>query len=316
MAFTLNMSGTTEVDDSIVKAFDKQFLIAAGQEEVMDQLATYKTQIGAESIKFQKYARLPIDTTPLSQYDDKDSVAMADTPILLTPKEYGEVVTTTQLANLQSGGVVDQAAAMLVGMNMGQTRDTLAVQAVEASANLNLPNGVAAEAALTAGDVMTTTFLNKLYNRLSRKSIQAHQAVAGSGMGKYVMIIHEDVAHDLRSSAGAGSWVDIGKYSNPSMIFNNEIGTLSGFRILVDNHLTINVDGGDALVDTYKSICMGFNAFGKAVSLPEQMVATGPFDKLARFVNLGWKAALHYEIVDADAIEVGICASSVGNNLA
>ena len=40
----------------------------------------------------------------------------------------------------------------------------------------------------------------------------------------------------------------------------------------------------------------------------------GPFDKLNRFVNIGWKGALEYKIVDDDALILGTCASSVGAN--
>ena len=42
MPFTLNLSGTTQVDDSIVLAYDQQFIVAAAQEQVMDQFVTWQ----------------------------------------------------------------------------------------------------------------------------------------------------------------------------------------------------------------------------------------------------------------------------------
>lgn len=308
MPFTVNLSGTAQVDDSIIQEFDSQFIIAAAQEHVMDQFASYKRQIGSKSIEFAKYDQLALATTPLVETDDPNSEAMVDSKILLTPAEHGNVVTTTKLANLQTGGIADIAAARLVGMNMGRTSDKLAVLACEASANELTPGGVA-ESALVAGDVMTVSFLNELYNKLARQSIQPLSD------GMYVAVMHDDVIFDLRNSSGAGSWSDINKFSRPEEVLKNEVGSIAGFKIVRDNNITINTDAGAALVDTYHTLCMGFNALGKAVSADPSITLTGPFDKLARFVNIGWYGTMEYKIVDQDALYLGTTASSVGINV-
>jgi N4-gp56 family major capsid protein len=308
MPFTLNLSGTSQVDDSIILAFDQQFIVAAAQEQVMDQFASYKASIGAKSIEFPKYAQLALATTPLDEVEDVTSEAMSDQQIIITPAEYGKVVTTTKLASLQTGGKADLAAARLVGLNMGRTLDKLAILALEGSSNVSTVDG-GAESALTAGDVMTVSYLNKLYNKLSRSSI------APLSDGLYVAVMHSDCIHDLIDSAGTGSWQDINKYARPETVLMNEVGMVAGFKIVRNNHITISADAGDAAVDTYKTIAMGFNALGKAVSSEPKMVLSGPFDKLSRFVNIGFFACLNYGIVDQDALHVGITASSVGANV-
>ena len=65
MAFTTNLSGVAQVDDSIVLAYDQAYLVAVGQDNVMEQFASVKTDIGAKSISIPKYARLALATTPL-----------------------------------------------------------------------------------------------------------------------------------------------------------------------------------------------------------------------------------------------------------
>ena len=87
-----------------------------------------------------------------------------------------------------------------------------------------------------------------------------------------------------------------------------------GFRIVIDNLSTIYTDGGDTTTDVYASYAIGFNAFGDGQSKPVEMRATGPFDKLARFVNLGWYGVLQYKIIDQDALWTIESASSVGDN--
>lgn len=308
MAFTANMSGTVAVADSVIQEFDQQFLIAAADEGIMEQFITYKKAMKGSSVSFPKYARLTPATTPLVELDDVTSEAMVDSPISITPAEYGNAVTKTELASLQTDGRIDRAAPRLVGLNMGRTQDILAALAAEASTNALTVDG-GAESALTAADVMTAAFLNQLYNKLKR------QGVMPLSDGMYVAVMHDDVAHDLRASVGSGSWSDISKFARPENVLRNQIGELSGFKIITDSNLTISADAGASLVDTYKTLCMGFNALGKASSLDPHGVLSGPFDKLGRFVNVGWKGVFNYKIVDQDALYVGITASSVGVNV-
>lgn len=308
MPFTTNLSGTTQLDNSLVLAFDQQFIIAAAQEGVMEQFVSYKKDIGAKSIDFPKYSQLALATTALTETDDVTSEAMADAQIILTPAEYGNVVTTTKLASLQTGGKADLAAARLVGINMGRTLDKLCVLAGEAGTNSITPSGNAEAAIDTTNDLMSPTFLNKVYNKLARAS------VAPLSDGMYVAVMHDDNIYDLRASSAAGSWQDINKYSNSVAVLKNEVGMLGGFRIVRNNHCTITTDAGALAVDSYRSLFLGFNALGKAVSKEPNGVISGPFDKLGRFVNVGWHGVLQYKQVDSDALWVGITASSIGAN--
>lgn len=305
--FTTAMTSLAEVDDSDVVEYDRQFIIAAADEGVMEQLVSYRKGTPGTSVNFPKYSQLALATTALTDKEDPASEAVADSNIQLSPVEYGNVVTRTQLAQIQTEGKIDMAIPKLVGSNMGRSQDKLAILAAEAGSNELFADDTS-EATLTATDVMTKTFLNKLYNKLSRASI------APLSDGMYVAVMHEDVAFDLRDSASAGDWVDLLKYTKPENALRNEIGALGGFKILIDNNVTINADAGASTVDSYHTLCMGFNALGKASGLDPHMVVSGPYDKLNRFVNFGWKGIFKYGIVDTDALWLGTSASSVGAN--
>ncbi|GAF98061.1 unnamed protein product, partial [marine sediment metagenome] len=285
------------------------FLIANAQEQIMDQFASYQKSIGAKSIDLPKYEQLALATTPLTDKEDPASEALVDSKVTLTPAEYGNVVTTTKLANVQTGGTSDRAAARLVGINAGRTQDKLAILSLDASSNELYPGAVASEGALVAGDIMASELLNRAYNKLARAS------VSGLIGGDYVAVMHDDVIHDLRETSAAGSWLDVNKYAMPGEVLKNELGMYRGFRIVRDNHSTLTADAGAAAVDSYRSYFMGFNAFGKAVSQEPTLKLTGPFDKLARFINMGWTGCFQYKIVESDALYVGVSASSVGVNV-
>lgn len=308
-AFTTNLSGTTELDHSLVSLFAQAYLIAVGQNNVMDPLVQYREDIGAKSIALTKYARLAAATTPLTETDDVVSSAMSDTQIVLTPAEYGQVITTTNLASLQTGGKADLGAAELVGINHAETLNALAVAALEASGN-GLTIGDKAAGDVLAGDVMSGTFMNRVYNKLARSSVPMFD-----GLG-YVAVMHDDVIGDLRAGAAAGDWTDVNKYTDPSIVLRNEVGFYKGFRIVRNNACAFADQAGAGTVDLYKSSFFGKNALGKATSQTGRLVISGPFDKLGRFVNIGWYEVSKYQIVDTDAVWVGTTASSFGANAA
>lgn len=308
--FTTGMTGAADVSDSRVIAFTQAFLLENAQNQVLDQnIVSIQEQINAKSFNFPRYGTLAMATTPLTAKEDPDSTVLADTEIVLTPAEYGNPVTTTKLANLQSGGKVDIAAAQLVGRNAGETQDGVCILAMDAAAAGQTIITAASEAALVAGDVVDGAFLETAYNKLARASIPA----IGD---QYVMVAHDDVISDLREdSAASGGWTDINKYSAAEKVLKNEVGMYKGFRIVRQNNSTIGTDAGAGAVDSYRSYFVGNNAVGKAVSEPARLIVTGPFDKLGRFLNIAWYGVFTYSIVEADALVVGISASSRGLNV-
>lgn len=307
MPFVANMTGTTQLDDSLVLAFEQSFMVANGQNNVMDQFAQYNQQIGAKSIQMTKYARLALATTPLTEDEDAGRTAMSDTQILFTPAEYGAVVTRTNLASLQTGGKADLAAAQVVGLNAGATTDKLGVLALNASGNILYGGSATSEATLGAGDICDAAFLNKIYNKLARANVP-------SIGGAYVAVLHDDQIHDLRAASGAGSWQDVVKYTDAMPALQNEVGMFKGFRIVRNNNIVFGDQTGAGTVDAYRGLFFGANALGKAESQGMSVRVTGPFDALGRFVNVGWYWVGSYGIVDTDAVWVGMTSSSVGAN--
>lgn len=308
MAYVVNITGTTQVDDSVIQAYDQAFLLAVGQDNVMDQFVQYRADIGAKSIEITKYPRLAVATTPLTEDEEAGRTALSDTKVVFTPAEYGLVVTRTQLASLQSGGKVDIAMATVVGENMGHTKNVLATRALEASTNVLRAASRATDADVTAGDVLTKTELGKLYNKLARSNVAQ---LAG---GYFGLSAHDDVIHDLREAAAAGDWIDIAKYQNSVEVLRNEVGIYKGFRIIRNNDSLIVADAGAAAVDVYATSAFGARSLGLAESLTPTIVFSGPFDALQRFANVGWKGAFQYGILDTDSVWQLRSASSVGVN--
>jgi len=305
MAFTLNLTTKADVDDSVVQEFDAEFRIALAEQGSASQFATLKKDFGAESISLPKYENLALATTPLVETEDVTSEALQDSKVTITPQEFGNVVTTTKLASITTKGMADRASARLVGINAGRTDNKLAILAMDASTNVIYGGDATSTITVDATDVMDASVMALAYNKLA-----AANALGLSG-GDYFLLCHDNVAHSLREQAGANTWQDAHKYAIPENLMTNEIGKYKGIRVVIDNLSTIEVGAGAAGIDVYSSYFVGFNALGKGSSMGIEMRATGPFDKLSRFVNLGWHGIFQYKIVEQDALWVAKTAVEV-----
>jgi len=291
--------------DSQIALMDKAFLIEATDQLIIDQFVDIKRDINAKSIDLPKYAKLALATTALTDGTDVTATAMSDTKVTLTPAEYGAVVSTTKLANLQTGGKADLGAAAVVGQNMGETLNALGCIAGAASTNIKVANGAVSEAAIVATDLIQASDLNYVHNRLHRNNIKMFPG------DQYIAIAHPDVLEDVKASS---SFESVAKYANALQIMRNEIGSYKGFRWVSTAGMQINADAGSTTVDTYDTLFLGKNALGKAVSFNPVLKVTGPFDSLGRLVNLGWYAVVSYGIIDQAALWVITSASSFGAN--
>ncbi len=260
------------LDNSLITLIDQEVLISGAGINKIDNFVENKVEIGAKSIAFTIYSKLDKAVTALVDGTDVDAVGMADAEVLLTPKEYGRVITSTKLANLQTGGKSDRASAKLVGINMAETLDQLGVNALEAGTNTTAG---ATAGTLTKGDLRTA------YTKLAGKNIPKIN-------GFYVAFLNPAQVADIKDD-----YIDILKYNNPELATNGVVGALEGFIIVEDANVTNETVS-----------CFGMGALGKAISLEPGTTITGPFDKLGRMINLGWYGVLEYKIVDNNAVEI------------
>tara|TARA_R110002167_G_scaffold68516_3_gene193384 strand:- start:3613 stop:4476 length:864 start_codon:yes stop_codon:yes gene_type:complete len=286
------MANTTssQLADSQITLMDQAFAVEASDKIVIDQFVTYNKQIGAKAIDFVKYSKLAYQTTALTDGTDPDAVAMSDSKVTLMPAEYGAVITTTSLANLQSGGKADLGASQVVARSMVESSNRLGLMAGQAGTNLK--NGSSA--------VMTEAILNEMYYNLNKANAEKF------GGDSYVAVVHPAIADVVSSLSG---WSDVQKYADAMQVLKNEVGFFKGFRFISSSGMPFTGTGTTAV---HKSIFMGRNALGKAESKPASLRITGPYDKLGRMVNVGWYGVFQYAIVDQDAIQVASSKATLG----
>ena len=203
---------------------------------------------------FIKYAALD-GGGALTDGEEVTSDEAVDSEVNLTLAEYGNVVTTTQLGNVSTGGRLDPAAAELIGRDMATTLDKTAIQILEAGTNETTINS-SGEASTTSSNIITAALVQKMYNKLRRANIPQ----------PYYAICHPDVMYDLKAGTAANTWTQVSQYTNLASVLANEVGMYGGFRWVETSNVTINTDAGAGAVDTYHTAFIGYNALGLAVS--------------------------------------------------
>jgi len=294
----------THLDDAQIALLDKTFIVAGQDNIIFNDFVTKKMSIGAKSIDIIKYGKMAKALTPLTEGVDVDSIAVTDSAVQFIPAEYGNVVTKTSLRSLQSGGQIDLGIAQVVGYNLAESVNALAIQAGEASANEITVNATN-EAATIAGNILTGDHLAQAYTDLESNNAKK---LAGDA---YLAVCHPHVVHDI---AGSTSWIEVQRYADAFPILKNEVGMFKGFRIIKSTGVSVNANAGASNVDTYHTLCVGSNGLGYAVSQEPQLKLTGPFDRLGRMVHVGWHGVFQFKIVDADALTMITSSSSQGAN--
>lgn len=308
-AYTVQMTGTTEIPENVLITLNSSFAVAQVN-NIVDQLSIRQLASDANQRLFTFGRVLELDSNvsaALNEYEDPASVPMSGSRAEFIAAEYGRVVTTTSLADTISGGALGRQAAAVVGRDAARWQNIMAIQTLAAGTNGMFAGTAGTSAGLTAGDVMTPSIMNLAYARLS---------LAGATKdadGLFRAFLTPGQIHDLKQATGAGSWQDINKYSNPTVVLRGQIGVLAGFRIFENTYLpTPNQSGGP--VDVNTAIFMGADALGQGNTVAPSLRITSS-DKLARFFNYGWYAVQANGIIDQGQVYVVRTASSLGVNV-
>ncbi len=113
----------------------------------------------------------------------------------------------------------------------------------------------------------------------------------------YLLLVSPEVQYDLIALTNeTNSFIDIAKYAKTESILDGEVGTILGFKIIVDN-FTSSVENASGVV-VHQCIALGKDAFG-VVDLEgdtnsprlihKPLGSGGTNDPIDQIQTLGWK---------------------------
>ena len=242
---------------------------------------------GGKTIEFRKYSPLPKLTTPLQEGVTPNGQSLNMSTIEATVAQYGGYITLSDMLLLTAIDNNLVQATKLLGAQAGSTLDTITREVLNGGTNVIFSGGKDAREDLDASSLLTVDDVKKAVRKL--KSQNAEQ-IDGSWVG----IINPDVSYDLTNDP---AWKDVKTYSDPSDIYEGEIGKIYGVRFVETTEAKIWAGAGADGRAVYSTIILGDNAYGTTEitggglqHIVKQLGSAGTADALDQRATAGWKA--------------------------
>ena len=242
---------------------------------------------GGKTIEFRKYNPLPKLLTPITEGVTPNGQSLNMTTIEATVAQYGGYITLSDVLLLTAIDNNLVQATKLLGAQAGATLDTITREVLNGGTNVIFSGGKSARTDLDASSVLTVDDIKKAVRLL--KTQNAEQ-ISGSWVG----IIHPDIAYDLTNDP---AWKDVKTYSDPSDIYEGEIGKIYGVRFVETTEAKIFAGKGAGGRAVYSTLILGDNAYGVTEisgggleHIVKQLGSAGTGDPLNQRATAGWKA--------------------------
>lgn len=242
---------------------------------------------GGKTIQFRKYSPLPKLLEAIREGVTPDGQSLNMTVIEATVAQYGGYITLSDVLLLTAIDNNLVQATKLLGAQAGATLDTITRDVLNAGTNVIFSGGKDARGDLDATSVLTVDDIKKAVRLLKNQNAEQ---ISGSWVG----IIHPDIAYDLTNDP---AWKDVKTYSDPSDIYEGEIGKIFGVRFVETTEAKIFAGAGDGGRAVYSTLILGDNAYGVTeVSggglqhIVKQLGSAGTGDPLDQRATAGWKA--------------------------
>ena len=242
---------------------------------------------GGKTIEFRKYSPLPKLTTPIQEGVTPNGQSLNMSTIEATVAQYGGYIELSDLLMLTAIDNNLVQATKLLGAQAGATLDTITREVLNGGTNVIFSGGKSARTDLDESSVLTVDDIKKAVRLLKTQNAEQIN-------GSWVGIIHPDVSYDLTNDP---AWKDVKTYSDPSDIYEGEIGKLYGVRFVETTEAKIWAKAGASNRAVYSTLVLGDNAYGTTEitgggleHIVKQLGSAGTSDPLNQRATAGWKA--------------------------
>ena len=248
---------------------------------------------GGKTIAFRKYDSLPKALTPLTEGVTPDGQKLTMDEITATVAQYGGFVELSDMLLLTAIDNNLMEATRLIAEQASKTLDTITREVLNGGTNVLYAEGqVSSRAALVGGQESGNHYLTIDGVRKAVRFLKVMNARRING--DFAGIIHPDVAYDLMSDP---KWVNVKTYSDPSGIYNGEIGKIEGVRFVETSEAKVFAGEGASGRDVYSTLILGADAYGVTEitggglqHIVKQLGSGGTSDPLDQRATVGWKA--------------------------
>lgn len=296
--------------------FDKRLLKIAEPKLVHSRpLARRPLPTGStKTINWRRLTKLAVATAPLVEGHPPTGKTMAKTDITVSIAQYGDYVPVSDLEQVTLTHPVLRAVSQLLGIQGGETIDTLDREELNAGTSVLRGGAVSLRTDLLGvAHKVDSSILDRAIRLLAQNSAEWFTKVlkAGSQVSTYgirpayIAITHPHVLFTLETLPG---WHDVVEYSSAGNVMEGEVGAYKNLRFLCTPLSKVWTDAGGSkgtndvksttgtAADVYSILCFGTEA---AATVPlggqtlqniiKPLGSAGTGDPLNQVGTSGWK---------------------------
>lgn len=279
-----------------MKTFYSDYLIDMAEPNLVHDQFAQKHPIpknGGKTIEFRKYDPLPKALTPLTEGVTPNGQKLTMDTIEARVEQYGGFVELSDMLLLTAIDNNMVEATKLIGSQAGRTLDTITREVLVGGTNVQYAEGqVDSRSKLVGGAESGNHYLTVNSIRRAVRTLKVWNAPKINGY--YAGIIHPDCSYDLMDDP---KWVNVKTYSDPSGIYEGEIGRIEGVRFVETSEAKIFEGAGASGRDVYATMILGGDAYGVTEitggglqHIVKQLGSAGTADPLNQRATVGWKA--------------------------
>ncbi len=176
----------------------------------------------------------------------------------ITLAPYGQFAKITEFAQMTSRREVTEDATLLLMDGSSDTVDQLIRTELLANAGTFVGVGNAkTTATLSAADTWSGQIARQIVSKLRANRVRPFR-----DSQKYAGVLHDFQIYDLQSDTNVGGFLTTAQYSQPTKIWNGEVGAIMGLRVLSSqNVLTATLATGISTLTAYTGFVLGESSF-------------------------------------------------------
>lgn len=251
---------------------------------------------GTNQIRFARYADLGSNTTELTEGVPPTSQTLAISSDAFSAKQYGQTLSITDLAQLDSPHDLISVASDRLARQAAETMDTVVRDVLAAGTNVKYASTATSRATVAKGFVITGELIKRQVAALKAANVPTFAD------GTYRCIIHPFQEYDLISDTTANGWLEANKYVDNTPLISGEIGKFAGVRFLVSSNAKVFAGAGVSATNVYSAHFFGPDSYTVGDSQTLQAYFTAPggdhSDPLAQIAIAGYKMRFGAKLLD------------------
>jgi N4-gp56 family major capsid protein len=260
---------------------------------------------GTNQIRFARYSDLGANATVLGEGVPPTSQSMSISSDAFTASQYGQTLSITDLAQLDSPHDLISVASDRLARQAAETMDLVVRDVLAAGTSVAYAPIIGAAGALTTVAARNAiTAAARLSGEQVKKMVATLKAanVPTFADGTYRCIIHPFQEYDLITDTTANGWLEANKYVDNTPLITGEIGKFAGVRFVTSSNAKVFAAAGAASANVYSAHFFGPDSYTVGDSQTLQAYFTAPggdhSDPLAQMAIAGWKMRFGAKLLD------------------